>query len=36
VISAVSGDGVSGLLDTLQNRIETEAAPEEVPKAFAP
>ncbi len=36
VISAVSGDGVSELLDALLTRIEAETAPEEVPRAFAP
>ena len=36
VISAVSGDGVSELLDALLSRIEAETAPEEQSKAFAP
>jgi len=36
VISAVSGDGVTGLLDSLLAQIEAEIAPEEKPKAFAP
>jgi len=36
VISAVSGDGVSQLLDALLARIEAETAPEEAPRAFAP
>ena len=36
VISAVSGDGVSELLDALLSRIEAETAPEEKPRVFAP